>query len=724
MVYVPQGSVPHLVTALNNTPVGTLANFSLDASAIPFDPRDTSAQIPTLSATVTDLGVPVNTLIDDDLSFRDWTGTDTTATVTSVKGGANSGLTSLDTSTLYSRLNTVQTTFPIILPDAATVAGILPALEHWCLMAGITQFRTPGNLLQAIPSRLQSTIGYVADNPAALRFAGPPDSYSGYIPTIGTYLPALEVNLAQSVIVGAMFGASTELAEFRIHAKLPRTQQTVIYTVRRLDNTYVVTEKIGAAAETVLLSATYFAEGVFLHNVNVLVKANATDPTKIDLTLRVLEDDSFTDFTATSKTSTLTQRPLPFRIELGYSDALLGARTSYGDVAHYFLSEGSVLPEQFPVQQTDISTSVTPEVSVNDPKKIPGFTANVWEKIKEFCSITEMDVFFTQDAIQFRSRYQQAMENSTTSQPPEQLAKSNLSWGVDNRETSKYVDIVYREMLGDENAFSNTELWRADTVYSLDKGEYKEEIVQSDSTFTVLDQPVAVSGVPVPFTSSFFGAYVVTGNDGYIVDPQWWLDNGGSIKVEATDTAGEIKIMMQAPTIDTVRAPYRISEGVADRPALYIKGSGLNLSAPKTLRIATGAGDAAQESVTFDSPFVTNLDLAYNTGYKVADSMGGAGGEISFSVSKASLGVPDPYGVEYTTVSPGTSVYHGGALHRITSLSTVPTGLSVGRAEQFTSVAATNDGLGPDATIDQWNTVHLNKTVKEVNLSPLPQYIA
>jgi hypothetical protein len=227
----------------------------------------------------------------------------------------------------------------------------------------------------------------------------------------------------------------------------------------------------------------------------------------------------------------------------------------------------------------------------------------------------------------------------------------------------------------------------------------------------------------VPYTLGY-GSYVITGNDGYIVTPQWWVDNGGSIKAEATGTAGELKITMQAPTVDTVRAPYRISEGVADRPALYIFGSGLNLSEPKTLRIATGAGDAAQESVTFDSPFVTNLDLAYNAGYKVADSMGGAGGEIAFNVPKDSLGVPDPYGIEYDSVPPGSMVYHGGAVHRIMALSVQPTGLSVTKAEQFTSVAATNDGLGPDATIDQWNSLHLNKTVKEVNLSPLPQYIA
>lgn len=737
MAYVPNGSSPHLVKALNSTPVGTLADFSLDSAAIPVDPRDSSGQIPTMSATVTDLAVPVNTLIDDDVTFRDWSGSDTTAKVKAVRRGGNSGLTMLDTSTLFDRLNTEQTTFPIILPEASTVGSTLTALEHWCLMAGVTKFRTPGNLLQAIPYTNLGTIGYLADNPAALRTNGMDGGggYTQFVPTIGTYLPNIEVNPAQSVMLGAMFNTSTQLGSFRINAWLPLIQQNIIYTVRRMDNTFTVLEKVGSAAATTLLSATYVpVSSTYMLSANLRIKANVADPTKVDLTLRVMEfggastnsntEDIYTDFTATAVTSTLTQRPMPFQIDLGYDNAMVGSRTVYGGVSHYFMAEGSVLSEKFPVQQTNISTPLTPEFLVNDPRKIPGFTANVWEKIKEFCSITEMDVFFEQDSIRFASRHNQALDdNATASRPPTRVNKANLSMSVDNREVSKYVDVTYREMVGSENTFTSTEVWRADTVYSLNQGEYKEEIVATDSTFTVLHQPLAVSGVPVPYTWGY-GSYVITGNDGYIVDPQWWQDNGGSIRVEQTSNAGEIKIMMQAPGIDTVRAPYRISEGVADRPALYIFGSGLNLSKPKTLRIATGAGDAAQESVTFDSPFVTTVGLAYNAGFKVADAMGGAGGEISFEVSKSTLSVPDPYGAEYSTVPQGSMVYQDGAIHRIAAMSLRPSGLTIGKAEQFTTVAAVNDGLGPDATIDQWNTLHLDKTVKEVNLSPLPLYLS
>lgn len=730
---MPDVSAPHLSKALNNTPVGTLADFSLDASAIPFDPRDSSAQIPTLSATVADLAVPVNSLIDDEVTFRDWTGSDTRATVKSVRGAASSGLTSLDTSTLYDRLNTVQTTFPLVFSDGGVDSTVLATLTHWCLMAGVPLYSTPGNLLLYVPTRTPGTIGYVADNPAALRFFGPPDSRYAFVPTIGTYLPPIEVNASQSMILGANFDAQTQVAEFRIHAFRARTQQDVIYTVRKLDNTYSVVEKVGSGAETVLLTATHTSTTTWQHNVNVLVKANTADPTKIDLTLRVLESgeavggpgvDTYTDYTATSKTSTLTERPLPFKFELGYDAALVGARTAKGVVDGFFLSEGATLPERFPLTQVDITSLSEPEVRANEPRKIPGFTANVWDKIKEFCAITEMDVAFARDSIVFRPRYQKVLDGSGNPLPPLTVTKSDLSWGVDNRETSKYVDVVYREMVGDEDQFTSTELWRADTVYSLDKGEYKEEVVQSNSTFTVLGQPLAVSSVPVPYSWGY-GSYVVTGNDGYIVEPQWWLDNGGYIKVEATGTAGEIKIRMQAPALDTARAPYRLSEGVADRPALYIVGNGLNLGEEKTLRIATGAGDAAQEAVTFDSPFVTNLELAYNVGYKVADSMGGAGGHVSFGIPKSTLLAQDQYSeTEYDSVPMGSMVYQGGAIHRITSMSVRPSGLSVGKADQFTSIAATNDGLGPDATVEDWNNLHLNKTVKEVNLSPLPQYVA
>lgn len=735
MATLPVGSSPHIVKAVNGTPVGTLADFSLDMSAVPFDPRDTSAQIPTLGAKVTDLAVPRNTLIDENVTFRDWSGSDTTAKVKSVNGAAASGLTSLDTSTMFDRLNTEQTTFPIIIADGANESGTYNAIKHWCLMAGIPEWRTPGNLIHSIPETSQTILGYIADNPASWRFYGPPDTRYAYVPTIGTYLPPLEVNGTMSLMTGAMFTSTTQIGEFRILTWLPRTQTAVNYIVRRIDNQYVVAEKYGTNAETVLLTATYTSTSVYAHNVNLLIQANAADPTKIDLTLRVIEAgaytvggtkgvDTYKDFTATGVTSYITQRPLPYKVDMGYDNLLVGSRSEWGGVWAYFLSEGSVLPEKFPTLQFDFSISNMPEAQANDPKKVPGFTANVWEKMKEFCALTETDVFFEQDTLKFRSRFEKFIDtNGTDYLPPMQVNKSDMSWGIDNRETSKYVDVVYREMVGDQNTYTSTELWRADTVYSLEKGEYREELVQTDSTFTIVDQPFVVSGVPVPYTWGY-GAYVVTGNDGYIVDPQWWLDNGGSIKVEATGKAGEIKIKLQAPTTDTTRAPYRISEGVADRPALYLRGSGLNLGKSKTIRIATGAGDSAQEAVSFDSIFVTNTQLAYNVGFKVADSMGGADSNISFGVNKSTLAGTNPTGAEYTSVPPGSMVYQEGAIHRITALSMQPSGLSVGKAEQFTTIAATNDGLGPNATVDDWNNLHLGKTVKEVNLAPLPQYIS
>src|SRR4030095_2341455 len=140
--------------------------------------------------------------------------------------------------------------------------------------------------------------------------------------------------------------------------------------------------------------------------------------------------------------------------------------------------------------------------------------------------------------------------------PANNWKKSQLVEKIQARDDARSVEIVYRER---KNTSNLSLMWKADSVYSLDKGETKVETIQTDSTFTYVTQPIPVSGVPVPYTWSY-SSYVITGNDGYIVDPQWWLDNGGSVKVEMTEKSGEVKVTMQAPPVDTVRAPYRLSE--------------------------------------------------------------------------------------------------------------------------------------------------------------------
>lgn len=712
------------------TPVGTLASYSLTHAATPADPRDTSGQIPTFSATLTDIQGDPKSLTGQNVELEDWTGSVSSGRVVSVNNGS-ANLADIDVSTIFERLNTTQTTLPMIFSEVQSVDPVAAALAHWMLMAGVTPEKLDGNLLHYIGGTYigAGTFGYIADTISKFRFSGPPDSFSYFVPSAERNTPAIEVNPSQSVIIGGAFNLTETLSEIGINCD---TQDTTVatFTLRRNGSTWTLREKLFNTAETVLITKTYTP----VNNNNVVyafahVKKNAAAG-KVDITLRIMElqdgtlNTVYSDTTATAVTSKLCNRPRPYRVLLGYDETLIGGHTVYGPPEAYFLIESSTLQATFPTPLYSISTAesvLTSEYKQTMPFKIPGFTGNVWEKMRELCSILDLDMAF--EAGRIKINYRSAKRETLYDHhfiPALDLLKSGVSESLNDRETARSVEVLYRELLDSEADFASTLMWKADTVYSLEKGETKEELIQTDSSFVFLHQPIIVSGVPVPYTSPY-SSYVITGHDGYIVDPQWWKDNGGSIKVYNTENSGEIKIKMQAPNVDTVRAPYRISEGAADRPALYVLGFGLPLDEPKTMKSFTGAEKAAQDvGVKFDSVFITKKIIAQNVAHKLATTFGTTESKLQFSVSQADQLAPIDSNTPLTPLA--DSVYWRGSYYRISDESITHGSISVNSAPRFNTIRVLNGEFATGKTIADWNALHANKKIRDTNVAPLPQY--
>lgn len=707
-----------------NTPVGSLASYSVSQSAVPVDPRDTSGQIPTFNATVTGVADP-KALVDQDVTLVDWTRTTSSGRVAAMDRNPSSGMVTLDVSTLFEKLNTEQTVLPTVLGEGIG-NPLYQALEQWMLMCGLPRVRIDGNIKMALQSNWIDNYGYVADSISKLRFYGPASNYTSYVPTAQAYLNPIEVNPAQTVVFGGEFAFQRTLSEFRLHTMLTADNLTVIYTLRRDGSTWTLREKIGGAAETVIKSITYTP----LYNnpiyVFVQLKAGGT-ATTVDQVIRIMEYDDtlqrtvYTDFPNVSvPMKPMRNRPRPFQLDMGWNDTLVAGRPSYeyGSPDLFFMTD--TLQAEYP--QWNYAIFVNGGESDKWPYKIPGFTGNVWDKIREFCALVELDIVFREDHIRFVSRRDSQQDYGNNFIPALSMPKSGLRESVSKRESARSVEVQLREMDGNESNYGNNLLWKADSVYSLEKGELKEEVVQTDSSFVFLNQPVAVSGVPVPYTSAF-GSYVITGNDGFIVDPQWWKDNGGSITVEQTGVSGEIKIVMQAPTVDTARAPYRVSEGVADRPALYVMGKGLKLKAPKTLKFYTGAPLSAQDvGVTFDSPFMTKSLLATNTGHKLAVAYGTTSSSISFDMSQAEALEPVDSNAPLTPLN--GHVYWDGAYYRIEDQTVNSGGISVGRATRHNTVFTLNGEFATGKTVADWNTLHAGKLIRDTNIAPIPRYVS
>jgi len=714
-------------------PIGELVNYNIRSTATPVNPADSSGQIPTFSAAVTDLTGDPKALVGAEVSLRDWTGfyffTEeqgevTRGRVTSVAKG-QSPHTQIDASTLFEKLNTEQTTMPIMQGDTLTYPAY-EALEHWCLMAGVPKYSVEGNLRHYLSST--SSIGYMADSSYKWRYAGPPTEHRSYITTqgsLGGYTPTLDVNLSQGITFGALIDA--DVSEYRVQAFLPHLQQNVIYTIRRNASVWTLHEKIGAGSNTTLKTWTQAPKQTTAVCFLVKVDANVADATKVDVKFRLLEYDYIarqsviTDSPVTSPVSTLRNRPQPFKMDLGYDPALITGKT-YLRPEVAFITEDPSLQEVYPREQIWINLFLDFPVSAEDTAKmpdfIPGFTGNVWDKIREFCSILDLDIYFRNDSIQFQSRNHLRTPNGGGFFPSKSMKKSGLVEKMQDRETARSVEVNFYERVPGVDNFDV--MWKADSVWSLEKGETKIEKVQTENSFVFLNQPVPVSGVPVPYTSAF-GSYVITGNDGYIVDPQWWKDNGGSITVNTTEIQGEIEITMQAPTIDTVRAPYRISEGVADRPALYIVGYGINLKEPVAQKIFTGNPQASQDvGTTLDSKFVTKQLIAWNVGHKLAAEYGSGEATITFTESRADYGDPANSAQRFTPLN--DSIYHSGSYYRVVDQTITPKSIQIGEAKTYNPVSVLNGEFAEDKTVADWNTLHDGKTIAHVNVAPLPYY--
>ena len=207
----------------------------------------------------------------------------------------------------------------------------------------------------------------------------------------------------------------------------------------------------------------------------------------------------------------------------------------------------------------------------------------------------------------------------------------------------------------------------------------------------------------------------MTGSDGYIVSPTFWRDQGGSIKTEATENEGEIKITIKGPDYDSPRAPYRISEGDAGRPALYVSGLGV-LAKPETLKVATGNGRAAKDvGVTLDSPFIGNAELAYDAASRAARAF--ATPEIRVTIAEPLLYDEES---KFGTFPAGALVKQDGNVHRVVSASQSHSGMS-GAAVQHNTIYQLKRSFGPGTTIAQQKAYYAGKTIGKVNIKPLKE---
>lgn len=693
-----------LIDTITGKSVAGLSNYSVKRDAVPLDPSNTSMAIPSM-------GLNIAVVLDDnpeDMMGRTYYLTNgsfrsTTGEVVDYNLSEGTNQVSIDTATIFERLNTDHTCFPIL----DNISNISEVFRYWAQECGVFHYQAPGFVRTYISSL---SLGYERDSNERWYTSGGVSTM-----TFGGTTAPPHLGPSQHLMFGSSFQGNTTGTALKtsVTFQFPQTEGPLITLVLEHRGS-----NINLLQDSTNLLTVAMPPNASTDTWDVHVKAEASGTTGVKYTLRVIRQagavpNTYNTGTATQATGSvlLGQR--------GFNKIIRTGSWSY-NLWSYF-SVGGVMPEVAakPLISSSYFSAMPASVTA-----MQGFTGNVWSAMRELASIYSVNIELFNDVIDLSPRLSIGSVGGVPQLPLSTVAKSGVRKSLSKRTKARKVEVVQYKLKPTVGPTPGL-MWKADSVYALEKGENKVEVVETDSTFTALLDPIPVSGVPVPYTS-IYSSYVITGADGFIVDPQWWIDNGGYMKVAPTRKSGEIQITMQAPNVETPRAPYRVSEGVADRPALYITGKGVSQTS-EIVEIYTGSPDAAQEvGITFDSPFVTDIETAYTTGNMLSRFYGGTESSLTFNVPKntgdESLGFGNDNSGTLGFNPEGKFIYHRGAIYRTGSTTETPKTVQ-SDASAATFIPYMNEDW-KSLTVADFNAYHAGKLVRDVNRAPLHQYIS
>jgi len=696
---------------LGTTPLGKLVSFNVSTSAVPLNAAEGSGAAPSVSAGYIKGQNPEFVLGETNALTHGTVGTYEGEVVRlSLPEGSDVAAISQDTA--LTLLNVDRHLFPFIDATASTWTAAR-AIDYWTQQCGLFYDKVPGDAV-AYASGFGHTDSYGFDTTA--RF---------YETLVGGTTGTVVLNNRSVRSMGTAVTGTTALHDAKLPAavsvpvSVPKNRKLVASIglgLRGAGRTATVNwNLIDSKKVPTVLTISATSAGVITASLGGVPIASATVAANAEY--RVSFSIERVSSTAVVGKLTVHTDDLAGTGTLSYASAATVASYALPAVAYLtsvthvsaggsgsemlrwgtYLSVNAGHPMDLPVTQKALSptTKVFGFVS--------GFTANVWAMLNEYCAITRQDISYLNSQLKLTPRV------TALSAPTGNFAK--LSRDSERRDKYKQVAVVNKQSKAVSTGVAV--LWRADSVYQVNPREVQEFTVQTKHSILSVNNPLPVPGInPFPYKQGA-GQYVVTGADGYIIAPQWWIDNGGKVEVSLTDKEGEIDVKITAPTIDSVRAPYRISEGAADRPALYVSGSGI-LNDPKEVHVGTGAKHAKEGfDHVFESPFIAGVQETYDVAAAMAV-------QYSASVADAQFEIPNDFYTpsRFGQFPSGTRFTDGKRVYRIKDASQTHNKVS-GNAAPHTTIADYVASYPAGATLADEKARHAGRTIKQFNISPL-----
>lgn len=699
------------------------ASYSITQSAVPLDVGDSAGSVPTFNA-----GYTIDPDADDSVYAI---GADLTMTtpdegkfvgrVVSV-GTPVPNLMNLNAETFFTNLTVDERTYPIYRSTGVGRYGVSAAVDHWTQAAGLFYDAVPGRVhvyhscfghdymyafddlekprllmvnAAGVPqmrylTRAGRVLMELTPNTTCEALPSSSDEMASHKTPVPSYTSGEWLVMSVGLSVGGNHSGHIRW-KFRTDPKQGNVKLPVVHMTWEKGGIEVSVTNSNNMLQDVAVHRTTLAEGNYRVSIGVREAGDTTSSIRVNLVNETTGD--VTAYNTTLATPLRgTQLDLRSMVVVPYDAPEGNSWALYG----YFVATCAEVPDK-PLAAQKALGMTTETVNV-----IPGFNGDVWSRLKMLLSLHRMDLWYLDNKLHTGIR-QTAIRTL--------LEQSSASLSVNERETARHIEVVNQRM----SAHSGVPrvMYKSDSVQQVATGETEVITVQTEHSIDEVSDPVCVSGItPFPYVRGT-GQYVITGSDGYIVSPEWWEDNGGKITARTTSQEGEIEITIKGPDFDSPRAPYRVSEGDAGRPALYITGTGI-VANPITLKIPTGNPEASQDvGESVDIPFITDARMAYDAAAQVSQKY--AAPEVTFSVTE-----PKYEGLTSQLSKRGTGALlkHKGNVFRVATVTSNRATNQASGAVQYNTIAWTNEATD-GRTIAQSNSARDSRSIKHVALKPL-----
>lgn len=345
------------------------------------------------------------------------------------------------------------------------------------------------------------------------------------------------------------------------------------------------------------------------------------------------------------------------------------------------------------------------------PVAYPGWEGDVWTYLKDFCAAINAEIALADDTVILR-------KPRTRNVPIESI--SDFTVQTRQTQTAQFVEINnYNSYWGvDELAYQAT------SVFQVETGSTEFSEVSLPHFIEEPNNPIPVLEWDQGYVVGQ-GQYQVIDSQGLLVDPDWWIRNGGS--VEVTTVYGEpnkLKIIVHAPYRDYngYVGPWKIGRDYVEIiPALDLTGSGVFIDV-QPVRIRTGVSAETTSTIVgsvIDNVFISNAELAYTKGLDAACEAAGPLVTISGTIGYDRMAEGQSFGSLI-----GGRVQIRDNIFRLTSVSYEPGGISFeGKADMLMSdftdlfsytFAEFNLERGP-ITFSEFNAAEGSSTFAEFN---------